>query len=75
MRKHGSSIGIGGAVEAGENSLIDARIMCAARFVGSHPSVLSRKFIEEIGRENADPSTPFGAKNAPNYAQDDSIFV
>ena len=38
-------------------------------------SVLSRKFIEEIGRENAGPSTPFGAKNAPNYAQDDSVFV
>jgi hypothetical protein len=22
----------------------------------------------------ADPSTPFGAKSAPNYAQDDSSF-
>jgi len=38
-------------------------------------SVLSRKFIGEIGRENAGPSTPFGAKGAPNSAQDDSFVL
>jgi hypothetical protein len=38
-------------------------------------SVLSQKFIEEICRENAGPSTPFAAKNAANYAQDDSFIV
>jgi hypothetical protein len=32
--------------------------------------------MEESKRKAAaDPSTPFGAQNAPNYAQDDSLLV
>jgi hypothetical protein len=26
-------------------------------------------------RQTAGPSTPLGAKNAPNYAQDDSAYI
>src|ERR1035437_1855347 len=37
-------------------------------------SVLSHKLVEEASGENAGPSTTFVAKNAPNFAQDDSVF-
>ena len=36
-------------------------------------SVLSQKFVEEASGEDAGPSTTFVAKNAPNFAQDDSV--
>jgi hypothetical protein len=38
-------------------------------------SVLSQKFAKESSDKNAGPSTPFGAKNAPNFAQDDRICL
>jgi hypothetical protein len=39
------------------------------------PSVVSPKFVEDIEKRKAGPSTAFGAHGAPNFAQDDmSIF-
>jgi hypothetical protein len=36
--------------------------------------MVNQKFFEELSSENAGPSTAFVAKNAPNFAQDDSVF-
>ena len=45
-------------------------------FVGSPAaSVANLKFIAELEILNAGPSTTFVAKNAPNSAQDDSVFL
>jgi len=42
---------------------------------GKYARVPSQKFVKELGRENADPSTPVAAKNAAAYAQDDTVIV
>jgi hypothetical protein len=42
--------------------------------MGHGAGVPSQKFFEEISDKNAGPSTAFGAKNAPNSAQDDSNY-
>jgi hypothetical protein len=33
------------------------------------------KFVEEAPKATADPSTSFGSRNEPNFAQDDSFVV
>ena len=40
----------------------------------SHPSVVNLKFIVELEVRTAGPSTTLVAKNAPSFAQDDSVF-
>jgi hypothetical protein len=42
---------------------------------GHGTSVPNLKFVEEKRKAAADPSTAFDAKNASNYAQDDSPFL
>jgi hypothetical protein len=38
---------------------------------GIEAGMVNPNFVASFGSRKAGPSTPFGAKNAPNFAQDD----
>jgi len=46
----------------------------AVGVVHVHPSALTFRFVKEVSGETAGPSTPFGTKYAPNFAQDDGVL-